>query len=140
MTVTSGFSQYFEDACLSWLRGTSFPAAPTHLYFALFTVAPVNGVDSGATEVTGTSYVRKDMTTLSTMFGAPSGAAPATTVSGQTVLFATPGGSWGTVTGWAAYDASTAGNMIAYGTVAPTLVGTGDTVEFVSGNLSVTCA
>jgi hypothetical protein len=138
MTVTNGFSQYFEDATLSWLRGTTFPAAPTHLYFALFTTAPVNGSDSAAVEVSGTSYVRKDITTLTTAFGAPSGAAPATTVTGANIVWATPGGAWGTVVGWAVYDAATVGNMIAYGTFAPTVVGTGDTVEFLSGNLSVT--
>ncbi len=139
MTVTNGFSQYFENAVLSWYRGTTFPAAPTHLYFALFTTPPVNGVDSGATEVSGTSYVRKDITTLSTAFGAPSGAAPATTVTGANIVFATPGGAWGTVTGWGVYDAATVGNVLAYGTFAGVVVGTGDTVEFLSGNLSVTC-
>jgi hypothetical protein len=138
MTVTSGESQYLENAQLNWLRGTSYPAAPTTVYFALFTVAPVNGVDTGATEVSGTSYVRKSMTSLSTLFAAPSGAAPASTASGVNVVWATPGGSWGTVVGWAVYDAASAGNMLVYGTVTPTPVGSGDTVEFLSGNLTVT--
>ena len=113
MTVTSSWSQYFENAQLNWLRGTTFPAAPTTLYFALFTVAPVNGVDSGATEVSGTSYVRKSMTSLSTLFAAPSGAAPASIVSVANIVWASPGGAWGTVVGWAAYDAVSAGNLIA---------------------------
>jgi hypothetical protein len=59
MTVTTGFSQYLENAQLNWLRGTTFPAAPVTLYFALFTTPPVNGVDSAAVEVSGVSYVRK---------------------------------------------------------------------------------
>jgi hypothetical protein len=138
MTVTTGFSQYFENACLNWFRGTTFPAAPTHLYFALFNTPPVNGVDGAAVEVTGTSYVRKDITTLSTAFGAPSGAAPATTVTGVNIVFATPGGAWGTVTGWGVYDAASSGNLLAYGTFTGVAVGSGDTVEFLSGNLSVT--
>jgi hypothetical protein len=138
MTVTNGASQYFEDAILSWFRGTTFPAAPTTLYFALFTTPPVNGVDSAAVEVTGGSYARKSITTLSTAFGAPSGAAPATTTSGANIVWVTPTAGWGTVSGWAVYDAVTAGNLLAYGTFTPTVVGTGDTVEFLSGNLTVT--
>ncbi len=137
MTVTSGFSQYLENADLNWFRGTTFPAVPGTMYLALFTVAPINGVDSGATEVSGTSYVRKSFTPNTTNFAAPSGAAPATSVSGANLVFATPGGSWGTVVGWAIYDASSAGNMLAYGAFTGVAVGTGDTVEFLSGNLTL---
>jgi hypothetical protein len=140
MTVTSGFSQYFEDACLNWFRGTTFPAVPAHLFVALFTTAPINGVDSAAVEVSGTSYVRKQITPNTSQFAAPSGAAPASMATNADVVFATPGGSWGTVVGWALYDASSAGNMICYGAFTGVAVGSGDTVEFLSGNLSVTVA
>ena len=139
MTVTNGFGSYLENAILNWHRGTTFPAAPTTLYCALFTTAPINATDASAVEVSGTSYVRKSFTTLSTAFGAPSGAAPATITTGVNIVFATPGGSWGTVVGWAIYDASTSGNMLVYGSFTGVAVGTGDTVEFLSGNLSVTC-
>lgn len=137
MTVTSGFSQYLENAALNWFRGTTFPAVPSHVFLALFTTAPVNGVDSAAVEVSGTSYVRLQITPNTTNFAAPSGAAPATSASGANFVFATPGGSWGTVVGWALYDASTAGNMLMYGNFAGQDVGTGDTVEFLSGNLTL---
>jgi hypothetical protein len=39
---------------------------------------------------------------------------PAASTSGAAVTFAQAGGSWGTVTSWALYDAVTAGNMIAW--------------------------
>lgn len=138
MTVTSGFSQYLENACLNWFRGTAFPAVPSHLFVALFTVAPVNAVDSGATEVSGTSYVRQQITPNTSQFAAPSGAAPASLATNANIVFATPGGSWGTVVGWAFYDASSGGNMLAYGAFTGVAIGTGDTVEFLSGNLTVT--
>jgi hypothetical protein len=138
MTVTSGYSQYLENAQLNWLRGNAFPVAPSTLYFALFTTPPVNGVDSAAVEVVGTSYVRKAIGALATAFGAPSGAAPATSVLGVNVVWATPGGSWGTVTGWGVYDAPAGGNLLTYGVFTATPVGAGDTVNFLSGNLSVT--
>jgi hypothetical protein len=129
VSVTSGFSQYLEDACLNWFRGTTFPATVATVYIALFTTAPVNGVDSSAVEVSGGSYVRKAVTVNTTNFAAPSGAAPATSASGANFVFVTPTGSWGTVNGWALYDASSAFTGIA--------VGTGDTVEFLSGNLTL---
>jgi hypothetical protein len=137
MTVTSGFSQYLENANLNWFRGTTYPAVPGTLYIALFTTAPVNGSDSSAVEVSGTSYVRKSFTPNSTNFAAPSGAAPATSASGANFVFATPGGSWGTVVGWAIYDAASMGNMLCYGAFSGVAVGSGDTVEFLSGNLTL---
>jgi hypothetical protein len=137
MSATSGFSQYLENACLNWFRGTTFPAVPANLYIALFTTAPVNGVDSSAVEVSGGSYARKSFVPNTSNFGAPSGAAPASSVLGANQVFVTPTGSWGTVVGWAMYDASSAGNMIAYGTFSGVAVGTGDTVEFLSGNLTL---
>jgi hypothetical protein len=137
MTVTSGFGQYFENAVLNWYRGTTFPAVPAKLYLALFTTPPVNGVDSAAVEVTGGSYARKDITPNTTNFVAPSGAAPASSASGANFVFATPAAGWGNVTGWALYDAATAGNLLQYGTFTSVSVGTGDTVEFLSGNLTL---
>lgn len=137
MTVTSGLGAYLEDALLNWFRGTAFPACPATGYLALFTTAPINATDGAAVEVSGTSYVRKAVTINGTNFAAPSGAAPATSVLGANQVFATPGGSWGTVVGWALYDASTSGNMLAYGSFTGVAVGSGDTVEFLSGNLTL---
>lgn len=137
MTVTAGFGQYFENAILNWHRGTTFPTCPANLYFALFTTPPVNGTDASAVECSGTSYVRKSMTCNSTNIAAPSGAAPALAASGANIVFATPGGSWGTVTGWAIYDASTSGNLLDYGAFTGIAVGTGDTVEFLTGNMTL---
>ena len=137
MTVTSGFSQYLENANLNWFRGTTFPACPATVYLALFTTAPINGTDAAAVEVSGTSYVRKSITVNTSNFAAPSGAAPATSASGANFVFATPGGSWGTVVGWALYDAATSGDLLAYGAFTGVAVGSGDTVEFVSGNLTL---
>ncbi len=141
MTVTSGMSQYLENAVLNWFRGTTFPAVPAHTFLALFTVAPINGVDSGATEVTigANGYVRLSVTPGTTTLVAPSGAAPATAATGANQVFASPSGAgWGTIAGWALYDAATAGNMLVYGAFTPVPVASGDTVEFLTGGLTVT--
>ena len=139
MTVTTGFGQYLENAQLNWLRGTAYPAAPATLYYALFTTPPVNGTDASAVEATGTSYARVAVTANTTNLGAPSGSGPATVTSGAAVTWPTVGtGGWGTVTGWGVYDAATAGNLLAYGTVASTTLAAADTVAFLTGALTVT--
>jgi hypothetical protein len=137
MTVTSGFSQYMENNCLAWFQGTAFPAVPANHYFALFTTAPVNGVVAGSVEVSGVSYVRKQIAPSSALWANASGAAPATSANAENIVFAVPGGSWGTVVGWAIFDAASSGNMLAYGAFTGVAVGSGDTVEFLTGNLTL---
>ena len=137
MTVTSGFGVYMEDAILAWYQGTTFPAVPAGQYFALFTTAPINATDGAAVEVSGTSYVRKNLAPSSALWANASGAAPATSVTAGNIVFATPGGSWGTVVGWGVYDAATSGHLLAYGAFTGVAVGSGDTVEFLTGNLTL---
>lgn len=140
MSATSGLSQYFENAIANWVRGTTFPAVPGTLYLALFTTAPVNGTDAAAVEVPATNgYARKSFTPNTTNFGAPSGAAPATMALAANQVFASPtGAGWGTIVGWAMYDAASAGNMICYGIFTGIPVASGDTVQFLVGTLTVT--
>jgi hypothetical protein len=138
MTVTSGFSQYLENAALNWFRSTTYPAAPATVYLALFTTAPVNGVTAGSVEVTGGSYQRVPITANSVSFLAPSGAAPATSTQGANFTFTTPSAGWGTVTGWALFDAASAGNMLVYAALTvPVAINSGDTVAFLTGNISI---
>lgn len=137
MTTTAGLGTYIEQAVLNWFNGATYPAAPATVYLALFTTNPVNATDAAAVEVSGTSYVRKAVTANTTNWPTATGAAPGTSVLGANQVFATPGGSWGTVTGWALYDASTAGHMLAYGAFSGVAVGSGDTVEFLASNLTL---
>jgi hypothetical protein len=137
MTVTSGLGQYLEDALLAWHRGTAFPAPPATLYLALFTTPPVNASDGSAVEVSGNNYSRKSFSADTSHFAAPSGAAPATMATNANLVFATPSGSWGAVTGWGLYDAASGGNLLDYGTFGSVSPGNGDTVEFLSGNLTL---
>ncbi len=140
MTATSGFSQYLENANLNWVRGTTFPAVPANLFLGLFTTPPANGVVAGSVEVTigSNAYARFSFVPNTTNFAAPAGAAPATSANGANFVFATPtGAGWGTISGWAMFDAASAGNMIAYGTFTPVTVASGDTVEFLTGALTL---
>ena len=140
MTTTAGASQYTENNLLSWFRGTAFPAVPGNMFIGLFTTPPVNGVVAGSTEVTigSNAYARFSFIPNTTNFVAPTGAAPATSASGANFVFATPTGTgWGTVSGWAIFDAASAGNMLCYGVFSPVTINNGDTVEFLTGNLTL---
>src|SRR5208283_5518887 len=138
MTVTAGAGQYLENALLAVFRGTTFPAVPANFYLALYTTPPVNGVTAGSTEVpSSNNYSRFSFVPNITNFVAPTGAAPAVSLNGAKFVFATPSGSWGTITGWGLLDASSAGNLWAYGTFAPITPVNGDTVEFLTSNLSL---
>jgi hypothetical protein len=109
------------------LRSASY-TAPTTIYVALFTAAP--GPTGGGTEVSGTAYARVAATFSAAASGATSNSAD--------VTFATAGGSWGTVTHFALFDALTNGNMLFYGAmdVAKT-VGTGDVVKILATTLTL---
>lgn len=103
------------------------------LYLALFTTAPA--ADGSGTEASGTSYAR------SAVSQSPTNWPTATTGSksnGTAVNFGTAGGSWGTVTHFAAFDALTGGNMLYFGPLTqPMAVTTGDVVTFPAGAIVV---
>lgn len=127
----SSFSDYAENKVLDHIVGKTSFTMPT-VYLALFTAAPSDS--GGGTEVSGNNYSRKS--TAGSDWVAASGGA----TSNATVLtFATPSGSWGTVTHFALFDASTTGNMLAWAPLsASQAVGTGNTVSFAIGDLDIT--
>lgn len=124
-------SNYLENALINaTLRNTSY-TSPATVYVGLFTSDPT---DAGSgTEVSGGSYARKAAT-----FGSPSNGASSIS---SAIEFDQATGSWGTVTHFGIYDASTSGNLLYHGalTVSKT-IDTGDVFKFASGALSVTLA
>lgn len=127
----AGFTNYTEDLVLDWLLTTATATRPTAWYVALYTVAP--GESGGGTEVSGTSYVRTAVSFSVT------GTAPTTAANSAAVEFPTAGGSWGTVVAAGIFDASTAGNLLAFADLtASKAVSTGDVLRFNTGALTVT--
>jgi hypothetical protein len=127
----AAMSNYLENALINaTLRNTSY-TSPTTVYVALFTSDPT---DAGSgTEVSGGSYARKAAT-----FGAPSNGA--STIS-SAIEFDQATGSWGTVTHFGIYDASTSGNLLYHGALtASKAIDTGDVFKFASSALTVTLA
>lgn len=113
----SDLTDLMEDRIINWFRGTTFPAAPSNIYIALFTAAPTDA--GGGTEVTGGAYARQQF-----VLANPSGGKPV----GNTaqVVFPEATANWGNVTHAAIMDAGTGGNMLAWSALdAPKTVNTG---------------
>ena len=121
--MAGNFSKYISDQVINWVKGTAFAGAPANLYVALFTTMPAYD-GTGAVEVSG---------------GAISNGANGDQVSNSAdASFPTPTAGWGTVLGYGLYDASSAGNLIAFNTLTggSKVINSGDTpVKFAAGAL-----
>ena len=122
-------SNYLENKILDHILGTTTYTKPTTVYLALFTNDPTDA--ASGTEVSTGGYSRQAVT-----FNASSGGS-ATNSSLET--FSASGASFGTITHWALFDASSSGNMLVYGTVSPSVtVASGESISFPIGSLTVT--
>jgi hypothetical protein len=122
------FSNYLENKVLDHVFGGVSYTAPATLYVALFTSDP--GETGSGTEVSGGSYARQTVTFTVTGNQASNTAA---------VEFPTATGSWGTVTYAAIYDASTSGNLLAYGALTTSkTIASGDVLRIPAGDFDIT--
>ena len=135
--MAGSFSNFLELELLDHVFGNAAYTAPATLYVALFTATPSD--TGGGTEVSGNAYARVAVTNNSTNFPAASAGAKA---NGTAITFpqATPSG-WGVVTQFGIFDASTSGNLLAWGDLtASKTVDALDTVSFAIGALTITLA
>lgn len=140
----AAMSNYLENKIIDWLlRGEAF-TPPTGLYVALYTTAPTDA--GGGTEVSGGGYSRTNLAPSLTNWSGTQGAASTTVSTGTSgttsnnvaIDFLAPSASWGTVVAFGILDASTAGNLLFYGTLtASQTINSGDTVRFPISTLSV---
>lgn len=127
----AGKSDYAENKVLELLVGKTAFSTPT-AYVALYTAAPSDS--GGGTEVSGNNYSRKS--TAAADWASASGGAIS---NANAITFATPSGSWGTVTHFGIFDAATNGNLIYWGALAASkTIGSGDTPSFAAGELDLT--
>lgn len=127
------FTDYLENEMLDHLFGSAF-SAPTSVWMALSTSTPTDA-GGNVTEPSGNGYARVEIGNSSTNWNAASSG----TVTNKTAItFPEASGSWGTVTHFVLYDASTAGNALIWGALtASKAIGTGDTASFAIGSLSI---
>lgn len=130
--MATSYTTYLSNKLLDHFLKTSSFTQPTHIYIALFTTLPDDS--GGGTEVSGGSYARVQHDG----WNAASGSAA---TNNGAIAFTAATGSWGTV-GWVAlFDASTSGNMLAWGAVTTAKAySSGDTASFADATLTVTLA
>lgn len=124
----AGFSDFLETAVLNHVFGGSSYTAPSTLYVALYTAAPSD--TGGGTEVSGGAYARQTGT-----FTVSGGTASNTSA----IEYATATADYGTVVAVGVFDASSGGNLLAYGTLTTSKsVSTGDVFRFNASALDIT--
>ena len=123
-------SNTFETTVLTWLLTNSAVTRPTAWYVALFTSNPAEDASGTEVSTTGTAYARQSVT-----FSVSGNTATNTAA----IEFPTATASYGTVTHVGVYDASTAGNLIAYAALTTSkAIDTGDVLRLPANDLDVT--
>ena len=122
------FSNYLETELLDHVFAGNAYSAPAAVYVGLFTSNPDE--DGSGTEVSGGSYARQS---------------GSFTVSGNTatttaaIEFPTATATWGTITHIGIYDASSAGNLLAYAALtASKAIASGDVFRIPTGDIDIT--
>ena len=127
----SAMSAYLELKVLDHVCSVTAYTMPSNVYVGLSTWS--FGDDNSGTELSGNNYARKE----ATFSAASSGAI---TNSG-TVEFNAATGSWGSVSHFGIFDASTSGNLLLHGAFAAAkTITTGDILRINAGDLDITAA
>jgi len=127
----SAMSDYLENKILDHVLGTTAYTAPTTVYVGLATASFAD--DNSGTELTGNNYSR-----VSATFDA---AASGTTDNSAAIEFAAATGSWGDVSHFGSFDASSGGNLLIHGAFTTSkTIASGDVLKISAGDLDITAA
>jgi len=127
----SAMSDYLENEILDHILGTGAYTMPSTVYVGLST-GSFNDDNSG-TELTGNGYARESI--------AFAAAASGTASNSGAVEFSAATGSWGTVSHFGLFDASTSGNLLIHGALtASKVIDTGDILKIAVGDMDITAA
>lgn len=131
-------SQYFADAILNWLRGTTFPAAPvTNVFLSLHSGDPgALGVNNDVTTTIASGRATLALANLTTpAAGSPSGRVISNV---SAVNFTNSALADATLTYFGVWSAISAGNFLVSGILSPPAnILTGDIVEFAAGQMKI---
>jgi hypothetical protein len=126
-----GFSDYWENKILDHIFGKGSYTPPT-IYVGLSTADPTDS-GSGLAEPSGNGYARVQ-TSASDWKAASNGSLD----NAGNITFNQATGNWGTITHFVLFDATTGGNMLAYGTLSQSkLISASDTARFEAGDLNI---
>lgn len=124
------FSNYLETELLDHVFTNSAYTSPTAVYVSLHTANPNEDASGAEVSTSGTAYARQAGTFSVT------GNTATTTAA---IEYATATASYGTVTHVGIWDASSAGNMLAYAALtASKAISTGDVFRIPAGDLDIT--
>lgn len=127
------FALYAENKVLELIVGKTAFATPT-VWVGLFTVVPINEDGTGGTEVSAGNYERK-----STEGADWNEASEGLINNANNIIFIEcAGADWGTINGFALFDALSGGNMLVWGNITvPRDIVIGNTVRFEPGSLNI---
>lgn len=129
----TSMTSYLQKALLDHFLDLTTYTAPSPLYLSLHTASPTD-TGSQAAEVSGGGYARQSLDTNMTAADATSGISTLNT----TLIFGPATAEWGVVSYIGMDDALTSGNMCIWApSSAPRLVPTGQSVQFVSGQIAL---
>ena len=121
-------SDYLELKFLDHFTGTASTSAPSAVYLGLATGSI--GDDASGSELTGNNYSRKAITFASASSGS--------IASNANVEFDPATGSWGDVSHWGIFDASSSGNLLFHGSfTSAKTIASGDILKVASGSLTI---
>ena len=124
--MAGNLSNYLENKLIDHFLGTTSFTMPAAVYVGLYTVAPDD--TGGGTQVTGGSYARQSAAFTASASGATSNSA--------NIDFA--GMPAATVVAIGIFDASTAGNLLLWGTLTVNkTTDAGDTLRIATGDLDI---
>lgn len=128
--MAGSYTDYLEDKVLRHVFTNTTYTPPATIYVGLFTVAPTD--TGGGTEVSGTSYARQ-----SAAFSVSGTGTTAT--NSANIEYPAAGSAWGTVVAVALFDASTAGNMLAWADlISSRSITAGDIFRIPASGLTIT--
>jgi len=131
--MAGSLTNYGEGKVLGHLFGGTTYAPLATWYVGLFSTAPTDS--TAGTELSGSGYARASVTNNTTNFPAVTAGNPV--VTGVDVTLFTSSGSH-TAAAMGLFDASTAGNLVAYDTFAsPVTIVNLDVVRIVAGQLTI---
>lgn len=135
----SAASNYLENKVLDHVLKNTAYTQPSNLYIGLFTGSALSNLEAGTlsneVSTSGTAYARKAVSFGNASSGSASNSA--------TVTFDAATADWGTITAIAIMDGATVGadNVLFYGNLTTAkLIENGDTLQFVTNNVTVSLA
>lgn len=127
-------ADFYANKALDMAFGLASNTFPANLYIGLSSTQPDN-TGGNVTEPAGNNYSRVLSVNNSTNWPAASGRVKS---NGTDIIFPAATGDWGTMGWFVIYDASTAGNFVAYGDLTtPTDINVGAQGAFITGTLVI---